>query len=195
MLALLTISERRPNLWRSLDRGSALVRASGCAARCVRNSCRPISNSERTPAVVIACVRSRYRKMDRSVSICWQWSAQHACTCAPAPRALGAGRARPAQRAGACSKLPQPDAAQPGVARLFPQGGPTSGEGGHAWDARRQANRHAASSSGSAHGSVWPRGCTRAAPRSDSADRQRRGTAGMLPQFASAEPMTSAVGG
>ena len=29
-------------------------------------------------------MRSRYRKMDRSVSICWQWSAQHACTCSSA---------------------------------------------------------------------------------------------------------------
>ena len=58
---------------------------SGCRARWPPNSCRPISNSERTLLVEMTYVLSRYRKICRMVSICSQWSCQHAATCACEP--------------------------------------------------------------------------------------------------------------
>lgn len=50
---------------------------SGCVARCSLNSLSPISKMERTAESEMTYVRSKYRKIERMVSIWLQWSCQH----------------------------------------------------------------------------------------------------------------------
>ena len=48
---------------------------------CSLNSLNPISKIERTAESEMTYVRSKYRKMDRMVSIWLQWSCQHWFIC------------------------------------------------------------------------------------------------------------------
>ena len=60
---------------------TAVLCTSGCVAKCSLKTCKPMSKIDRTAESEMTYVRSRYRKIERIVSIWLQWSCQDSFIC------------------------------------------------------------------------------------------------------------------